>query len=105
MAVTVSPGSLFLGMVHPGERVVKQVVLRAKRPFRVAAITTDHNDLCLNTSVADAARPLHVIPLQFVANDKPGKVEQTVSFQTDIEDVTPTLSILAVVKSQTPAQP
>lgn len=97
-AVTVSPDSLFLGVIHPGQSVTKQVVVRAKHPFRVMAITTDHDGFRLDSPAPDVAKPLHVIPLTFVAGNKPGKVEQTVRFQTDMQDATPELSTLAVVE-------
>ena len=97
-AVTVSPESLFLGVVHPGDSVTKQVVVRGRQPFRVMAITSDDSGFPLNTTTDETPKPLHVIPITFIAGDEPGKVEQTIRFETDMEDVTPSLSTLAVVE-------
>lgn len=97
-AVTVSPESLFLGVVHPGDKVTRQVVVRAKRPFRVTAVTSDDSGFQLNTTAEPLPKPLHVIPITFIAGNEPGRVEQTIRIETDMEDVAPKLSTLAVVE-------
>jgi multiple sugar transport system permease protein len=43
-ALTVSPQSLFLGILKPGETVTKQLVVRAKQPFHVIKIGCDKDE-------------------------------------------------------------
>jgi len=36
--ITVSPASLFMGVLQPGEQVTKQLVIKGKKPFRILSI-------------------------------------------------------------------
>jgi len=94
----VSPNSLFLGVVRPGERVTKQVVVRSKRPFRITSISGDCECLRFNIS-DDAAKRLHLIPVTFIACDKPGKVAPVIHLHTDLDGATADISAYAAVSS------
>jgi len=95
--IMVSPPSLFMGVVQPGQKVSKQVVVRGKKPFRIVSVTCDGGCFEFDTSAQTDPKTLHLIPVMFVAGDKPGKVLQTIRIETDVEEATPELSAYAVV--------
>lgn len=95
--ITVSPASLFMGVVEPGQKVSKQVVVRGKKPFRIVSVTCDGGCFEFDTSTQTDPKTLHLIPVMFVAGDKPGKVLQTIRIETDAEQAAPELSAYAVV--------
>ncbi len=95
--ITVSPSSLFMGVVEPGEKVTKQLVVRGKKPFRILSVRCDGGCFEFDTSAETAAKPLHVIPVTFAAGAKPGKVLQTIRIETDLGETVPELSAYAVV--------
>ncbi len=39
--ITVSPATLFMGVVQPGQKVTKQLVVRGKRPFKIVGVKCD----------------------------------------------------------------
>ena len=96
-AVTVSPASLFFGVVQPGHKVTKQVVVRSKKPFRITSITADCECFEFGTPDEDVAKPLHLVPVTFAAGEKPGKVAKTIRIKTDLDDATVELSAIALV--------
>ena len=79
----VSPASLFLGVLDPGQSVTKPLVLRAKQPFKVLNIKCAGEGFEFK-SPADEQKPLHFINVTFTAGDKPGKVEQKIEIETDL---------------------
>lgn len=98
--LSVSPASLFLGELAPGQSVTRQVVVQAAKPFRVLAVEADGN-LLVSTSpnVGKDSRPVQVIPVTITANARsPGKLEGTIHIKTDLNQQAD-LSAVAVVKS------
>jgi len=95
--IVVSPASLFMGVIEPGQRVTKQLVVRGKKPFRILSVTCGDSCFEFDTSGETEAKPVHVIPVTFVATDHPGKVLQTIRIETDLGDSVPELSAYAVV--------
>ena len=81
--LTVSPASLFLGVLETGQSVTRNLVVKGKQPFRVVSI--DCPDACFKfEALADAKKTIHFIPVTFTAGDAPGKVSQTIKIQTDL---------------------
>ncbi len=100
--LTVSPSSLFMGIVQPGQKVTKSLVLKGTRPFKVLEITCE--DKAFKFAVTShEAMPVHVIPVTFVAGNTEGKVTKTIRIVTDLGQASPELSAYAVVSSQTAA--
>ena len=95
--ITLSPGSLFLGVVQSGEKVTKRLVVRGKKPFRITSITADCGCFEFGTSTENTAKPLHLVPITFTAGDKSGKVAKTILIKTDLDDATVELSANALV--------
>ena len=96
-AVTVSPASLFLGVVQPGQRVTKRLVVRGKKPFRIVSITCDDDSFEFDTPASDVPKRLHLVPVTFVADGNSRKVSKTIRIETDLGGSMPELSAYAVV--------
>jgi hypothetical protein len=95
--VTVSPASLFMGVVQPGEKVTKQLVIKGCKPFRILSISCDDKSFEFDTSTGSTPKPVHLIPVTFAAGPDAGKVTRTIRIQTDLADNRPELSAYAVV--------
>ena len=82
-AISVSPSSLFLGVVQPGQTVTKQIVVRGQKPFRIASIRSDCG--CLQATVPKDKEPksLYLVPVTFTAGEKTGRITQVVHIETD----------------------
>jgi hypothetical protein len=84
--ITVSPASLFMGIVKPGQSVTKKLVVRSKKPFRVVSVECD--DDCFKFRKPQTARAVHLIPVTFTAGNKPGKMVGTIRIETDLGEDT-----------------
>ena len=40
-SISVSPAALFMGVVQPGQKVTKTLVVTSKKPFRILSVTCD----------------------------------------------------------------
>jgi hypothetical protein len=80
-AVTVSPASLFMGSLETNQSVTKQLIVRAKKPFRITSVNCD--DAQFTFAPQDEAKELHIVPVTFVANAA-GKVACKIMIETDL---------------------
>ena len=94
--VSVSPTSLFLGVLRPGDKVTKELVVRSKKPFRIRAVTGDAASFTF-PAADNEAKTLHLVPVTFVAGAEFGKVLKTVQIRTDLSDSPVEVSTYAVV--------
>jgi hypothetical protein len=100
--VVVSPASLFMGVVEPGQEVTKQLVVRGKQPFRIVSIDCEDPNFRFDTSGADTPKPVHLVPVTFLAGSAGGKISRTIRIQTDSGTITvPELPAYAVVTQST----
>ena len=95
--VTVSPASLFLGVIEPGQKVTKQLVVKGKKPFRILAITCDDKSFTFGSVADKTPKTLHLVPVSFEAGKTAGKVNRTIKIETDLGETTPELAAYAVV--------
>lgn len=95
--VTVSPASLFLGVLEPGQQVTKQLVIKGKKPFKILNVECENDAFTFKTS--DEAKTLHLVPVTFTAEQGAGQVSQKIRFETDLGGVTAELVASATVKS------
>jgi hypothetical protein len=95
--ITVSPASLFMGVVEPGHKVTKQLVVKGKKPFRILGISCDDKSFQFDTSKESEQKELHLIPVTFTAGTDAGKVVKTIKIATDQGQMTPELAAYAVV--------
>ncbi len=79
--ITVSPESLFMGTVTPGSQVIKQLVVRGKKPFKITAI--ECSDARFELKPSEDSKTLHLIPVTFTAGNTAGKVTQKIVIETD----------------------
>lgn len=81
--LTVSPASLFLGVLEPKQSVTKQLVVRGKQPFNIVSISCDEANFEFK-SPGEEKKLLHFIPVTFTAGDSAGKVTGTIEIETDL---------------------
>ncbi len=79
--LTVSPASLFMGVVKPGDTVTKTIVVRAKQPFKIKQVRC--KDGCFEFKPSTESKNLHVVPVVFRAAGL-GKIAQTIEIETDM---------------------
>jgi hypothetical protein len=96
-SITVSPTALFMGVVQPGQKVTKQLVVKSKKPFKILGVTCEDKSFKFDTSKEDASKELHMIPVTFTAGTDAGKLVKTIKIQTDQGEMTPELAAYAVV--------
>ncbi|MCE9524793.1 MAG: DUF1573 domain-containing protein [Planctomycetales bacterium] len=80
--LTVSPSSLFVGVIEPGTTVTKQLVVRAKKPFKILSVKC--TDEAFQFKTGSDSKMVHLVPVTFKAGDKPGEIEQTIEIETDL---------------------
>jgi hypothetical protein len=97
-SLTVSPSWLLVGVVGPGERATRQVVVRGDTPFAIRRIIPAAGFEC-NISNAQQPRALHVVPVTFTASAKAGKVLQTLRIETDTPGKTVDFVVQAIVQA------
>jgi hypothetical protein len=78
----INPSTLFLGSIEPGQAVTKQLVVRAKKPFKITNIKCEND--CFQFNLKDEAKTIHLIPLVFTAGENEGELEQAIEIQTDL---------------------
>jgi hypothetical protein len=96
-SITVSPTELFMGVVQPGQKVTKQLVVKGKKPFRILSVSCADKSFQFDTSKEASAKELHLIPVTFTASADAGKVVKTIKIKTDQGEMTPELAAYAVV--------
>jgi Protein of unknown function (DUF1573) len=82
--LTVSPSSLLLGILQPGQKITKQIVLKGKQPFHVTGIDCDGAGFSF-PSPSDA-KAVHVIPITFEAGKEPSKIIEKIVIRTDLPE-------------------
>ena len=95
--VTLTPSTLFLGVLKPGETVTKNIVVRGKRPFVIKAIHSDQDGISFG-GAGDVPKPIHVVPVTIVAGEEAGALAHRVAIETDLSSEMPELCSYAVVQ-------
>jgi hypothetical protein len=97
--VTVSPTTLFLGALQPGEKVTRPIVLQSKQPFKIVSITGDGTFFQITTSGdGDQSKALHVVPVTITAGSQTGKATETLRIKTDLNEAIAELPTLGFVR-------
>lgn len=101
--LTVSPASLFLGAVEPGQKVTKQLVVQARKPFKIQNIHVLEGGEEFEFKPADMAKPVQLVPVTFVAGGASGKKTYTIRIETDrgvTQEVQANVQIVAPLAKQ-----
>jgi hypothetical protein len=100
--ITISPTKLFIGVVRPGQKVTKNLVVRGKTPFKILDVNC--GDDCFQIEPSKDSKRVHLIPVVFTAGNEAGRVAQRISLRTDHGDVVQAFTAFAeVVKPDEPA--
>jgi hypothetical protein len=100
--VTVGPALLNFGVLKPGEKATRQVMVTGQTPFRIVSVRTDGNSFKVSSTADAEARPVHVIPVTIEANHGAGQVAQVIRIKTDLDG---TESVLSAYLTVAPAGP
>ena len=87
--ISASPASLFLGVVEPGQKTTKEIVVRGKEPFRVTEVTCEGTGFKITAPDGTVEKSLHLVPVTFVAPMESGRVETTIHIETSRGAVMP----------------
>ncbi len=79
--VVVSPSPLFVGVVQPGQKATKRLVVRGPKPFRVLKV--ECSEPGFSFQVDDKPKTLHLITVTF-QSDQVGKHSGTIRIHTDL---------------------
>ncbi len=80
--LTVSPSSLFLGILKPGDVAKKRLFVVGSKPFKITGVECPGD--CFQFTVPEGSKKQHFLPLAFTAPAKPGKVSHTIVIKTDM---------------------
>jgi hypothetical protein len=98
-SVTVSPITLYLGALQPGEKITKPIVVQGKQPFKIISVTCDGTFFQVTTSGdGDQSKPLHVVPLTITAGSQTGKAVETFKIKTDLNEAIAELPAMGFVR-------
>jgi hypothetical protein len=101
--VTVSPAALVMGVVPSGQQVTKQLVVRAKKPFRITAVRCRNKSFTFKAD--EKTKPLHLVPVTFLAGKPGATVSEKIEIQTDLApDAPATCVVTATVKAAATAR-
>jgi hypothetical protein len=80
--LTISPGSLVLGVLTPGQTVTKQLVVKGNEPFRI--LNVQCADPSFTFDAPSDAKSLHLVPITFTGGAHGSKVAETIVIKTDL---------------------
>jgi hypothetical protein len=83
-AVTVSPSGLSLGLVKKGDLLVRRVVVRSAKPFRVLDVEGATDGISVEKS--STAAPVQTVTFKCQFNN-PGAFKRELKIKTDLQDV------------------
>ena len=96
-AINVSPASLFLGTLQPGEKATRQLVVYGRKPFRLLSVKGEAGYFELPPPEDSPAKTVHVVPITFVAGAERGRVAKTIHISTDAGGASTDVSTYAIV--------
>jgi len=81
-SLAISPSSLMLGILQPGQKVTKKVIVTGKAPFRIVDVRCDNESFKLRPTTS-GSKTAQVVEVTFTAGNKPGKVAERIRIKTD----------------------
>jgi len=83
--LTISPASLFLGVLKPGQKAEKRLVVRGNKPFRILSVKCDDVSFEFEEP-AVVSKTLHFVSVEYTAGEGSGKVTRKIEIETDLGD-------------------
>jgi hypothetical protein len=95
--------SVFLGDVAQGQQVMRRIVVRGKRPFKILSIQCSNQD-CFQFKKDDQALERHIVEIVFNAKKDAGPIKETIRIATDLDGKSQTtVTAYATILPGTPA--
>lgn len=88
-AISVSPATIDLADMKPGETVNKRVIIKGAEPFKIVDFKASAPGI--EVKLSDASKKLHIIPVTFKAMDQTGKINASLELMTDLGGVKKTI--------------
>lgn len=85
-SLTVSPGSLMLGVLRPQQTVARNIVVRGDKPFHILRVLGPDNRF--QFTLSNEAKLVHIVPVSFTAGP-PGHVAARIQVETDMPGAGP----------------
>ena len=82
--LSVSPSTLMLGTLQPGQKITKNFVVKGIKPFKILDIHCDNASFTFKSS--DESKTVHLIPMTFEAGTDAGTISQQIEIVTDLDD-------------------
>ena len=82
--LTISPGTVALGTVKPGDQAERKVVVRGVKPFKVTRVQGTDDQLAVRDSTADS-KEVHVLTVTFKPTQE-GDLSRRLRVVTDLKD-------------------
>lgn len=80
--INVTPETVFLGEVAPGQEVSKKLIVRGKKPFKITGTEGELEGMKVDIKEESAER--HLVTLHFTGPGKPGLAKANIRFLTDL---------------------
>jgi hypothetical protein len=90
--LSVAPATVTLGTVKVGDTLMRRVVVRGQRPFRVVAVEGLGEGITLEPAASDAPAPVQVVTFK-CQPAKPGEFRHEVKIKTDLQEAPVTVTI------------
>jgi hypothetical protein len=98
--LSVSPTTLMLGTIAPGQKVVKQIVVKAAKPFSIVDVRCDDEAFSFEIPEPQEKKTVYMLPVTFTAGNAAGKVTRKIEIQTDLgERSTAELTVIGHVSA------
>ena len=95
-ALSVSPNPLRIGQARPGETLLRKVLVRGQKPFRIISVDGLGEGLSLNSDPPVSAALLHTLTFKYQPG-KTGEFQKHLTIHTDLGTASVGLAVEATV--------
>jgi hypothetical protein len=82
--ISLHPGSLLMGLVEPGQKVTKQLVVRGRQPFQVSEVICDGRGFTAVDTSGESKKNVHLISVTYQAGQGTDKAEGKIFVRTTV---------------------
>ena len=80
--LSVRPSPLMIGLVSPGQKVLRKLVLQAQVPFRIISVEVPSEAYVVR--FGDEPSQVQLLSLEYTVPEQPGKIKDTLRIHTDL---------------------